>query len=145
MECLSGSAGSDAIPMEKRYLTYRVVSRQPLVFLFRHRLKPLVGAPFRRHFHCDMSEPAVLRGSMPMSGFRRDIDHVAGVEFPGRLSPLLVPATSAGDEKDLSALVVDMPELAATRLKGLPSGYSVLSEAMSMEKRYFTSDLTSRS
>jgi hypothetical protein len=55
---------------------------------------------------------------MPMLCFRWDIDYIAGAQLAGGLSPFLVPASSASHEKDLPALMVYMPEIAASGLKG---------------------------
>src|SRR4051794_12412407 len=65
-----------------------------------------------------MREPAILCRSMPMLRFRRDINYVASMEFTGRLSPFLIPATAGRHEKDLSAFMVDVPVIPATGFKG---------------------------
>src|SRR3954452_19353185 len=51
---------------------------------------------------------------MPMLRFRRDINYVASMEFTGRLSPFVVPATAGSHEKDLPAFMVDVPVIPAT-------------------------------
>src|SRR5438270_3474200 len=65
-----------------------------------------------------MREPAILCRSMPMLRFRRDINYVASMEFTGRLTPFLIPATAGSHEKDLSALMVDVPVIPAAGFEG---------------------------
>ena len=68
-----------------------------------------------------MGEPAVRRGAMPVLHPGGDVDHVAGMELPGRLAPFLVPASAGHAEQNLSAAlagVVDVPVVPAARLKG---------------------------
>ena len=55
---------------------------------------------------------------MPVLDLGMDVNHIAGVQFLRFLSPRLVPAMSLGAEQNLSAFMVDMPVVAATRLKG---------------------------
>ena len=56
-----------------------------------------------------MLEPAVRCCTVPVLYLRRDIYYVAGFELLRLFPPLLVPAASACDEEDLTALVVDVP------------------------------------
>lgn len=58
---------------------------------------------------------------MPVLHFRRDVYHIPGFQFLGRLSPFLVIAPSGGDDEDLSASVgcmVDVLVVPAARFKG---------------------------
>ena len=66
----------------------------------------------------DQKQPVVAHVPIAPGG---DMHHVALLQGPGLLAPLLVPAPAAGAEQDLSApgfRVVDVPEVAAARLKG---------------------------
>lgn len=63
-----------------------------------------------------MREPAVCRGAVPVLHFRRDVDHIAGLQFPGRLSPFLIPALAGCADQNLSAAfacMMDVPVVAA--------------------------------
>src|SRR5699024_5526378 len=68
-----------------------------------------------------MGEPAVGRRAVPVLDLGRDYHRIAGREGLRRLAPRLIPAAAGGAEQDLPAAfagVVDVPVVAAARLKG---------------------------
>lgn len=77
-----------------------------------------------------MGEPAVGCGAVPVLYLGRDVDHVARMQLPGLLAPLLIPAPPCHTDEDLSAALagmVNVPVVAAARLEGysaLPSSPS---------------------
>ena len=46
---------------------------------------------------------------MPVLDFRWDVDDIAGTQFLGGLAPLLVVAAPCRTQKNLAAVMVDMP------------------------------------
>ena len=54
---------------------------------------------------------------MPVLHLGRNVDDVAGLKRPGGLPFLLVPTAAGGDEKNLTALVVNVPVVAAAGFK----------------------------
>lgn len=58
---------------------------------------------------------------MPVLDACRNVDHVAGIQLPGGLSPFLIAAPPGGTEQDLTTAgfgVVDVPVVPASRFKG---------------------------
>ena len=61
-----------------------------------------------------------------MLDFRGNVHHVAGVQFPRLLSPLLIIAAPGGAKQDLPALVMDMSIVAAAGGEGdVADGYAL--------------------
>lgn len=58
---------------------------------------------------------------MPMLHFRRNIDDIAGLHLLCSLSPFLIISTPGSAEQNLSAFVMDMPVIPASRLKSYNS------------------------
>ena len=68
-----------------------------------------------------MGEPAVRRGAVPVLHLSGDVHHVAGLQRPGGLALLLIPAAAGHADQNLAAAalcVVDVPVVAAARLEG---------------------------
>lgn len=57
-------------------------------------------------------------GAVPVLDPGRNIDCVSGIKLPRGFSPLLIISSPRGDEQYLTAFAVDMPVVAAGRLKG---------------------------
>lgn len=99
---------------------------QLAVRFVRNRLTPFVGCLFTGHLNGQVGKPAILGRAMPVLDFRRDDDHIAGVQFTRRLAPFLIIATACRAEQNLPAALlgmVDMPIVAAAGLKGyVPTG-----------------------
>ena len=81
------------------------------------RFQPFVGGVYAGNFHCQVGKPAVRRGAVPVLHLRGDLHHVAGMELPGGLPPLLVIAPAGGAQQDLPAVVVDVPVVSAPWLE----------------------------
>ena len=63
-----------------------------------------------------MAEPAALFGAMPVLDLRGNGHHIAGLQAPGRLALLLIPALAVYADQQLTAAllgVMDMPVVAA--------------------------------
>ena len=94
---------------------------QLAVFLIGDRLQPFIGTVHAGDLQGQMGEPAVGSRAVPVLDAGGDVDHVAGMQFPGRLAPLLIVAVSGHAEQHLTAALlglVDMPIVPAARLKG---------------------------
>ena len=68
-----------------------------------------------------MAEPAVGRGTVPVLGAGRDVDHVARLHFDGVLALFLIVSAACDADEDLPAALLgmmDVPVVAAARLKG---------------------------
>lgn len=55
---------------------------------------------------------------MPMLHAFWNIDHIARLEWNGRLAPLLIPSLTRHTDKHLACAMMYMPMVAASRLKG---------------------------
>ena len=67
-----------------------------------------------------MDKPAVLGRAVPVLNTGGDMDHVAGMEFPGFPAPLLIPASTGGTQQDLPAAAggtMDVPVVPALGFK----------------------------
>ena len=73
---------------------------------------------FRGHFNGDVREPARGRRPMPMLHLRRNVDHIPGMQFPGRFTGFLIVAATRRAQKDLTSLVVHVPIVAAAGFVG---------------------------
>lgn len=90
-----------------------------------YRLAPLVLAILAGNLHGDMAEPAVLLRSVPVLDVGGDHHNTALVQADGGLAFLLVPALASRANQELTApfvRMVDMPVVAASRLKGHVGG-----------------------
>ena len=68
-----------------------------------------------------MAEPAVSLGPVPVLDLSGDGDNIAGLQAPGRLALLLIPALAVHAQQQLSAAlgsVMDVPVVAAAGLEG---------------------------
>ena len=97
------------------HLTHKLYAVFPLfsvfqffVFCIAYRLAPFVAAVFAGAFHCNVAEPAVLFGTVPVLDLCRNGDYCAGFQADGRLSLLLIPALSGSADQDLSAALGGM-------------------------------------
>ena len=91
------------------------------IHLVVHSLQPLVGAAISGHLQGQMGEPAVRSCAVPMLYLGRDVDHIPGMQLPGFLAPLLIPAPTGHADQDLAAAlpgVVNVLVVAAARLEG---------------------------
>ena len=66
----------------------------------------------------EVLEPGACGCTMPVLCAFGDVDNVAGMETDGRFAPFLIDALAADADEDLVCAVVDVPVVAATRLKG---------------------------
>lgn len=64
-----------------------------------------------------MREPTIFSRAVPMFLTWGDIHDIARAKLLGGISLFLVPTASGGHEQNLSAFVVNVPRVAATRLK----------------------------
>lgn len=81
-------------------------------------LQPLIDGVFGGDLYSQMGKPAVFSGAVPMLHLWRYMDHVAGAQPLRGLAPCLIPSLAAGAQQDLAPLVMDVPVVAAARLKG---------------------------
>ena len=65
-----------------------------------------------------MLHPRVLSGSVPVLHFGRDSNHYSRLQFYSLLAPFLIPATTRDADEYLHSLVVNVPVVTATWLKG---------------------------
>ena len=89
---------------------------QLTIFLVCYRLAPLIGCLLARYFHCQMAEPAIRCGTMPMLNLCRNIDTVTRFQFGCFLALFLIISTSGYAYKNLSATalcMMDMPVVPA--------------------------------
>ena len=110
------------------HLTHKLYAVFPLfsvfqffVFCIAYRLAPFIAAVFAGAFHCNVAEPAVLFGTVPVFDLCRNGDYCAGFQADGRLALLLIPALSGSADQDLSAALggmVNVPVVPASRFKG---------------------------
>ena len=94
---------------------------QRVVLLVVHGFEPLVAGVFAREFKGQVAEPAVGCGSVPVLDVSRNLDDVSGVQTLCGLALFLIPALALNADQHLAAAlacVVDMPVVAAARLKG---------------------------
>ena len=94
---------------------------QRVVLLVVHGFEPLVARVLTGEPKDQVAEPAVGGGAMPMLDVCRNLDDIAGVQTLRGLALFLVPALAVDADQHLSAAlacVVDMPVVAAARLKG---------------------------
>lgn len=94
---------------------------QCAVLLVVHGFEPLVARVLTGEPKGQVAEPAVGGGAMPMLDVCRNLDDIAGVQALRGLALFLVPALAVDADQHLSAAlacVVDMPVVAAARLKG---------------------------
>ena len=92
---------------------------QFVVNLIGHRLQPFVTLlATYGHVCSEMLEPGVTLCAVPVLHFVGDVDNHAGRESDGRLSPLLVPASTRNTDEYLVCAVMDVPVISTARLKG---------------------------
>ena len=58
---------------------------------------------------------------MPVLYLGRNVNHISRVQFLSGFSPLLIITPTRRTKKDLTAVMVDVPVVPATGLKGLPN------------------------
>ena len=80
------------------------------------RFQPFVGGVHAGNLHCQVGEPAVRRGAVPVLDAGGDIDDISGQDLHRLLAPLLIEAASGDSDEDLTAALIgmmDMPVVAA--------------------------------
>ena len=88
------------------------------VFLIAYRLKPLVALfAASGNVRCNVLKPRVLLRTVPVLDTFRNVDNVARIERHGGLAPFLIPAASRQTNQNLPRTVVNVPVVAAARLK----------------------------
>ena len=80
------------------------------------RLRPRAGI-FHFYVCCKMLKPGVFLCYVPMLHALRDVHNIASLERDGRLTPFLIPPSSADADEYLASSVVDMPIVPTTWLK----------------------------
>lgn len=83
-------------------------SGQLLVLGGLRRLAPLGGAFLAGDLKGHMGKPAVLRRTVPVLHPSGNRHHIAGVQRPGLLPPLLIPAPAIGAQQNLPAVCFTM-------------------------------------
>ena len=84
------------------------------------RLAPLVGGLLAGYFYCQMAEPAVRCGTVPVFHTCRDVDAVARFHLDGFFSFFLIVTASCHAYQDLSAAalcVMDVPVVTTSRFE----------------------------
>ena len=72
------------------------------------RFQPFVGGVHAGNFHCQVGEPAVRCGAVPVLDAGGDIDDISGQDFHRLLAPLLIEAASGDSDEDLTAALIGM-------------------------------------
>lgn len=90
------------------------------IFAVAYGLQPFVGGFCARNFYGEMGKPTVRRCPVPMLHPRRNIHHIARMQFLRRLAFLLIKAASGNADENLptaALCVMNMSVVAATRFK----------------------------
>ena len=102
------------------FVRYCLILKRIVCFVA-DRLAPFITAVFAGAFYCNVAEPAVLLGTVPVLDLRRNGNDHARFQFHSRLALFLIPALAGSADQDLSAAfggVVNVPVVPAARLKG---------------------------
>lgn len=94
---------------------------QRAVLLVVHGFEPLVACVLAGETECQVTKPTIGSGAMPVLDVGGNLGDIAGVQALRGLALFLVPALAVDADQHLSAAlacVVDMPVVAAARLKG---------------------------
>ena len=95
------------------------ISLQFVIRFICYWFQPLIAGSLLHIFMIgQMLEPRVLGGSMPVLDSSGDGDDGARSHLDGFLSPFLIPAATRDADEHLHGLVVDVPVVTASRLKG---------------------------